>query len=174
MINKTCGAKTRQGTPCKKAPLKNGRCRLHGGKSTGPKNKEKHRESLIGNKNAVFTCEYETISFDTLLDYEKKVYEMIPEEITNQVKGRYKLLEIRTRRLMQRYTTELEKNKPDFRLINRLEEALNRIDSRVYEIIREMRELSINNTEDEKKPLDELVSVLDEIRKKNKSLDIKL
>ena len=38
-----CGAKTRQGKPCKKTSLKNGRCRFHGGKSTGPKNREKHR-----------------------------------------------------------------------------------------------------------------------------------
>ncbi len=30
-----CGAKTRSGTPCQNKPLKNGRCRLHGGLSTG-------------------------------------------------------------------------------------------------------------------------------------------
>lgn len=28
-----CGAKTRQGTPCQRAPMKNGRCYLHGGKT---------------------------------------------------------------------------------------------------------------------------------------------
>jgi hypothetical protein len=28
-----CGAKTRSGTPCKRAPRYNGRCNLHGGKS---------------------------------------------------------------------------------------------------------------------------------------------
>ncbi|MEC2073994.1 HGGxSTG domain-containing protein [Alkalihalophilus marmarensis] len=167
MEKKKCGAKTRQGTPCKKKPLKNGRCRLHGGKSTGPKNKEKHRESLKGNKNAIVTGEYETISFDTLLDDEKELYAIIPEDINKQVKGRYKILEIRTRRLMQRYTIELEKNKPDFRFIYRIEEALTRIDSRANELIREMRELSINETNDENRPLEQLVSVLDEIRKKN-------
>lgn len=33
----TCGAKTRAGTPCKQRGLfKSGRCRLHGGLSTGP------------------------------------------------------------------------------------------------------------------------------------------
>jgi uncharacterized protein YjcR len=38
-----CGAKTRKGTPCKSPAMKNGRCRMHGGMSTGaPK----------GNKNA--------------------------------------------------------------------------------------------------------------------------
>jgi hypothetical protein len=30
---KRCGAKTRQGTPCKQAAMKNGRCRMHGGKT---------------------------------------------------------------------------------------------------------------------------------------------
>jgi hypothetical protein len=32
-----CGAKTRAGTPCRSAAMPNGRCRMHGGKSTGPK-----------------------------------------------------------------------------------------------------------------------------------------
>ncbi|WP_405045507.1 HGGxSTG domain-containing protein [Pseudomonas extremaustralis] len=35
-----CGAKTRAGTPCKRRDLyASGRCRLHGGLSTGPKRK---------------------------------------------------------------------------------------------------------------------------------------
>jgi hypothetical protein len=32
-----CGAKTRKGTQCKREALANGRCRNHGGLSTGPK-----------------------------------------------------------------------------------------------------------------------------------------
>ena len=36
-----CGAKTRQGLPCKRpANKRNGRCQLHGGASTGPRTKE--------------------------------------------------------------------------------------------------------------------------------------
>ena len=36
-----CGAKTRRGTPCQRpANKKNGRCRLHGGGSKGPKTAE--------------------------------------------------------------------------------------------------------------------------------------
>ena len=31
-----CGAKTRRGTPCRAPAMKNGRCRMHGGGSTGP------------------------------------------------------------------------------------------------------------------------------------------
>jgi hypothetical protein len=32
-----CGAKTRAGCPCRQPAMRNGRCRLHGGKSTGPR-----------------------------------------------------------------------------------------------------------------------------------------
>jgi hypothetical protein len=32
-----CAAKTRRGTPCKSRAMANGRCRLHGGLSTGPR-----------------------------------------------------------------------------------------------------------------------------------------
>lgn len=35
-----CGAKTRRRTPCQCPAMKNGRCRLHGGLSTGPKTTE--------------------------------------------------------------------------------------------------------------------------------------
>ncbi len=35
-----CGAKTRKGTPCLSPAMSNGRCRMHGGKSTGPKTPE--------------------------------------------------------------------------------------------------------------------------------------
>lgn len=47
-----CGAKTRAGTPCKRTDLYgNGRCRLHGGLSTGPKTEAgKKRSALNGFK----------------------------------------------------------------------------------------------------------------------------
>jgi hypothetical protein len=35
-----CGAKTRKGTHCGSAAMKNGRCRMHGGMSTGPRTAE--------------------------------------------------------------------------------------------------------------------------------------
>ena len=35
-----CGAKTRSGWPCKSAAMSNGRCRMHGGGSTGPRTPE--------------------------------------------------------------------------------------------------------------------------------------
>ena len=30
-----CGARTRRGTPCRSPAMANGRCRMHGGKSSG-------------------------------------------------------------------------------------------------------------------------------------------
>ena len=35
-----CGAKTRRGTGCRGPAMPNGRCRMHGGLSTGPKTAE--------------------------------------------------------------------------------------------------------------------------------------
>ena len=40
MKSPRCEAKTRKGTPCQAPAMKNGRCRMHGGKSTGPKTLE--------------------------------------------------------------------------------------------------------------------------------------
>lgn len=47
----TCGAKTRKGTPCKRRDLySSGRCKLHGGLSTGPKTAE--GKARVGRKRA--------------------------------------------------------------------------------------------------------------------------
>lgn len=43
---KSCGAKTRAGGACKAPAMSNGRCRVHGGASTGPKKQD-------GNTNAM-------------------------------------------------------------------------------------------------------------------------
>ncbi len=37
LLSPRCGAKTRKGAPCRSPAMPNGRCRMHGGKSTGPK-----------------------------------------------------------------------------------------------------------------------------------------
>lgn len=47
-VGLTCGAKTRAGTPCKRRDLhRSGRCKLHGGLSTGPKTLEGKRRSAL-------------------------------------------------------------------------------------------------------------------------------
>jgi hypothetical protein len=52
----TCSAKTRAGTPCKQKRIYiNGRCKLHGGLSTGPRTKRgKRRSSLNWKKRKIF------------------------------------------------------------------------------------------------------------------------
>lgn len=47
----TCGAKTRAGTPCKQKGLyDSGRCKLHGGLSTGPTSPEGKARALLNLK----------------------------------------------------------------------------------------------------------------------------
>lgn len=49
-MKEICGAKAKgTGKPCQRSPCKNGRCHLHGGKSTGAKTEEgkmRHRLSI--------------------------------------------------------------------------------------------------------------------------------
>ncbi len=44
-----CGAKTRRGSPCENWGMKNGRCRMHGGMSTGPRTAEGKERSRRSN-----------------------------------------------------------------------------------------------------------------------------
>ncbi|CAB3784382.1 HGGxSTG domain-containing protein [Pararobbsia alpina] len=62
-----CGAKTRAGGQCKAPAMANGRCRVHGGKSTGPKTDA----ARPGNTNAVKHGFYS----DALLPEERLLYE---------------------------------------------------------------------------------------------------
>ncbi|WP_172619363.1 HGGxSTG domain-containing protein [Paenibacillus alvei] len=82
-----CGAKTRSGQPCKRKALANGRCRLHGGKSTGPKDATK----LKGNKNALKHGLYETIWIDTLTEEEQGLYDQVSTDPNVQVDSEYRL-----------------------------------------------------------------------------------
>lgn len=53
-----CGAKTRMGTPCKSPAMTNGRCRMHGGKSTGPRTPEGLKRSRNANfKHGFYSAE---------------------------------------------------------------------------------------------------------------------
>jgi hypothetical protein len=55
---KKCGAKTRKSTACQSPAMKNGRCRMHGGKSTGARTKEGIERIKKANfKNGLYTNE---------------------------------------------------------------------------------------------------------------------
>ncbi len=45
-----CGARTRRGTSCRRKALRNGRCRNHGGMSTGPRTLEGRLRALANLK----------------------------------------------------------------------------------------------------------------------------
>ncbi len=52
---KPCGARTRSGKPCRGSAMKNGRCRMHGGPSTGPRTPEgKERSRMASWKHGRF------------------------------------------------------------------------------------------------------------------------
>ncbi len=53
-----CGAKTRLKGSCKSPAMRNGRCRMHGGKSTGPRTEEgKERISKANFKHGEYSQE---------------------------------------------------------------------------------------------------------------------
>jgi hypothetical protein len=48
---RTCGARTRAGTACKiRSFWSNGRCKLHGGASTGPKTEQGRQQSAVNGR----------------------------------------------------------------------------------------------------------------------------
>lgn len=52
-----CGARTRQGTPCKNGRMPNGRCRMHGGRSTGATEAGRRRISEANWKHGAYSRE---------------------------------------------------------------------------------------------------------------------
>lgn len=70
-----CGAKTRAGGACKAPAMGNGRCRVHGGKSTGPKDQ-------TGNTNAVKHGFYsDALTSDERVLYERAEVGSLDDEI---------------------------------------------------------------------------------------------
>jgi len=102
-----CGAKTRSGEPCKRFGNKsNGRCKLHGGYSTGAKSKD---GKLAVSKNAVSNI------FPWLLNKNFK-----PEDIENALLAFRKLKQLSTGdvktaiEVVETYRIELESTKNAF------------------------------------------------------------
>ena len=141
---KKCGAKTRAGTPCQQpagwgtSHAGTGRCKLHGGASTGPK-----PESLKKNKNAVSTGEYETIWMDTLTDEEKKLLPKVKHEVIDLIDDDIKLIEIRIRRMMQRIN-----NSGDAENTSNIEEALTRVQGKKTQLLKLKYQVENNEAPD--------------------------
>ena len=57
-----CGARTRKGTPCRAPAMSNSRCRMHGGKSTGPRTPEGLERSRRANwKHGCYSAEAKAV-----------------------------------------------------------------------------------------------------------------
>jgi hypothetical protein len=105
-MSNPCGAKTRGGKPCKRSPMPNGRCKLHGGASTG---------APRGNANAVkhgiyskhFTPEEEALKGlmnPDSVDEELYVCRLLLDRILkaeSAAKGQPELVEVIRREMMQ-------------------------------------------------------------------------
>jgi len=166
MEQKRCGAKTKSGKACKKTALKNGRCRLHGGKSTGPKDRAKHSESLKGNKNALKHGLYETIWLDTLTGEEQELYHQVSTDRNVQVDSEYRLSELRIRRMLIRIQQEEQKDKPDVAEIRAIEDAITKVQMNVAALIRENGKLRDMQKQKSDGSLDQLVEILEQARSK--------
>ena len=182
-----CGAKSRQGTPCRRPAgwgtdhPGTGRCKLHGGCSPG---------GPPSNKKALATGEHEAIWFDVLPKDERKAYRRIATDKIKQLDDEIRLLTIRERRMLQRieslkqkeftlveYTesigtekgedTELltEKREATLGQIQRIEEALTRVQLAKTRAIHEKHEIeaATGNTGDQgKATINRLVDQLTE------------
>lgn len=164
MEKTVCGAMTRKGTLCQKAPLKNGRCRLHGGKSTGPKDRQKKSEQMKGNKHAVVTGAYETITYDTLLEQEKELLGHWRQNPLKRLESLKDESAIRHRRLMLRFLLEHQKENPDMDLVLKLHGALERADFKEIELDRYIRGLSAES-ENDNGAIGDLVDILSKHRR---------
>lgn len=110
-----CGAKLRgKDRFCENWAMGNGRCRLHGGKSTGPKDTSKVRQ------NALKTGEHQTIWADSLYDNELEWLELVKLDVESQLNEEIKLMTIRERRMMHRIE---ELNQEDYSVAEITEET---------------------------------------------------
>lgn len=85
-----CGAKTRGGTPCKAPAMANGRYRMHGGKSTGPRTPEGLERSRKANfKHGFYSAELleERKFIRQLLRNSRETLEQVEKKVESRVLG---------------------------------------------------------------------------------------
>lgn len=168
MDKSVCGATTRKGTPCQKAPLKNGRCRLHGGKSTGPKDREKKSKQMKGNKNAVKTHQYETLWADQFTGKHKDMFELAPTDALEIVDVELRKNEVRQLMILDDLKALRIKGDPRKVItVTKLEEALTSVQAqkaRWVEIKMKLEQLDKGGDEGNA-PLLGLINVLEDMRK---------
>lgn len=99
-----CNAKSkRTGQLCMNIAMKNGKCRVHGGKATGPKTLEGRKRIALANRKHKFkTGETVPIWFDTLTPEEKEmlIEKRIPDDAPELLEQEIIFTTIRERRMM--------------------------------------------------------------------------
>lgn len=102
-----CGARKRDGSDdvCKRPAgwgtphPGTGRCKLHGGCSTGPKDRQKMSEAAKGNKNGRKHGLYEKVVVERLTPEERAVFEQIGDE--ESLRTELKILRFKLLRLLE-------------------------------------------------------------------------
>jgi uncharacterized protein YjcR len=153
---KYCGAKKRDGTPCRARPMANGRCRLHGGKA-GSRPGE-----------GVRTGEDETIWFGLLSAEEKELYNKITVDSVSQINEELRLISIREFRMMNRYKKLLDQYK-EFEDFIKTEKYTERgtMNGKPLDILREKEVLVLKELQN----LDDAITRIQE--KKQRLLELK-
>ena len=181
-----CGGTTKAGTPCKNGRGWKtnhpgvGKCKFHGGNVPGAK---------VGNKYALKTGEYETITYSALSPEEKAMWESVSVDARTQCEDDLKLVCIRIHRmliLIRRYQEAAEqsegmlisgvtheegfsKNKVDLTTVEysaaddsifKLEEAITRTSVLKVRIIEQLRNILKENPP-ESGGLDAIVDAID-------------
>ncbi len=169
MKNVVCGAtKKRTAEKCKNKPMENGKCRFHGGLSTGPKDKEKHSESLKGNKNAVKTHQYETLWAEQFTGKHKDMFDLAPTDALEIVDVELRKNEVRQLMIVEDLQAlRRGGNTKTVVPVTKLEEALTSVQAQKARWVDiKMKLQQLNNGEDrENVPLLGLVDVLKDMRK---------
>jgi len=77
-----CGAKTRKGQPCRQPAMKNQRCRLHGGRSTGPKTREGKERSRMANWKHGYYSESQKLQYKNMREKLREHRQFLEEWIS--------------------------------------------------------------------------------------------
>ena len=95
------GMSRRTGQLCGNIAMKNGKCRVHGGKATGPKTAEgRKRISDAVKKKNFKTGEHVPIWFDQLSADEQELIELIPKDAAPLLEQEIMLTTVRERRML--------------------------------------------------------------------------
>lgn len=129
-----CGAKTRAGTPCQRAPMPNGRCYLHGGASTGPPK---------GSQNALKTGEYQSIFLDALTPEERVLFDKVDTDKKQSLDEQMRLSSVRIYRMLKRLETKRDDEKAG------MEDAITRVVARHLQMIDQKHRMEIDTPEED-------------------------